>query len=684
MTKNLQSDSLGDRKSPALRPQEVTLRARVDQAEFLIAQASSAVKKPSASAGLVAASRGNDQTAPTSCHQRPWLSFFFDGTGNNLDADVGKFKHSNIARLYRMHADVDPVAGTYRVYVPGVGTYFHEVGDEGGGQLGLGMGRYGKVRIDWALQQFDKLLQSHLARANSTGSQITEINVALFGFSRGAAMARAFSNILIKERCDMHSDGCRLKRGNHRLRIRFMGLFDTVASVGLPMSANNLDIIASRIGVRQVISTRLHAPIFSALRPEALALAAGAAPGADPAPGKYDGHSDWGDLMEIPHVVEHVRHFVAAHEIRNSFPVDSISVLKGGEVIKPEHFHETVFPGAHSDVGGGYREGEGGRSKGRQTVFSLVTLNAMYELALEHGVPLKPKTAWNGFQAADFETSATLLQDYNYYHSKFSGLSNLGPLINAHMGFYFAWRFRSIRKKMGGDRSEIRNVQAADVAFKSEAEILDLEITKLEHINNQARKDAAVAEQRWLSYVQSHYHSPKLNDLPKYNADRENAKRRQQTAEDNYFRAKAKRNALPDMSEFSTMVDMYDAQLIADVRSIRDVFTKRGFFGGDPDTGRRAELRPHYKVMVEAYENEFIHNRGLQDEKIIALFDNYVHDSLAGFALDATLPSDPRVVYAGGDEKYRYAMRPRSDANERRYANQSTVVRNDGPTDVQT
>jgi hypothetical protein len=78
MTKNLQSDSLGDRKSATLRPQEVTLRARVDQPEFLVAQASSAVKKSSASAGLVAAGRGNDQTAPTSCHPRPWLSFFFE------------------------------------------------------------------------------------------------------------------------------------------------------------------------------------------------------------------------------------------------------------------------------------------------------------------------------------------------------------------------------------------------------------------------------------------------------------------------------------------------------------------------------------------------------------------------------------------------------------------------------
>lgn len=671
MTKSPQNDSVGDSKSPALRPQEDALRDGVDQAEFLVAEASRTVRIPSASGGLAAATRSDGAAAPTSCQQQPWLSFFFDGTGNNLDADIGTFKHSNIARLYRVHADLDPVAGIYRVYVPGVGTYFREVGDDGGGKLGLGMGRYGQVRLEWALAQFDKLLQSHLARANSPGNKIIEINVALFGFSRGAAMARAFSNMLIKERCVARPGGCRLKQGNHRLRIRFMGLFDTVASVGLPMSANNVDIVASQIGIRQVIATRLHAPIFAKLRPDALAFSPDAAPGADPAPGTYDGHSDWGDLMAIPHVVEHVRHFVAAHEVRNSFPVDSVSVLKDGQVIKPEHFHETVFPGAHSDVGGGYREGEGGRSKDRRTVFSLVTLNSMYELALENGVPLTPKTAWSALQAADFETSATLLQHYNYYHSKFAGMSNLGPLINAHMGFYFAWRFRSIRRKMGGDRDEANDVQRAHSVFSNEAATLDQEVAQLENINNQARRDVAVAEQRWLSYVQGNYGNPTPKDLPKYDAERESAKNRQQIAEDNYLRAKARRDTLPNMSEYTNMVDMYDAQLMADVKAVRDVFTKRGIFGGDPDSARRGELRPHYKVMLEAYENEFIHNRGLQDEMIIAFFDNYVHDSLAGFATDATLPSDPRVVYLGGDEKYRYATLQRSHGSEVQYASRS-------------
>lgn len=48
-------------------------------------------------------------------------------------------------------------------------------------------------------------------------------------------------------------------------------------------------------------------------------------------------------------------------------------------------------------------------------------------------------------------------------------------------------------------------------------------------------------------------------------------------------------------------------------------------------------------------------DKGLKGEKVIGFFDNYVHDSLAGFAKDATLPSDPRVVYLGDDEKYQYA-----------------------------
>ncbi|KAF7598138.1 MAG: hypothetical protein CGU28_14270 [Candidatus Dactylopiibacterium carminicum] len=66
-------------------------------------------------------------------------------------------------------------------------------------------------------------------------------------------------------------------------------------------------------------------------------------------------------------------------------------------------------------------------------------------------------------------------------------------------------------------------------------------------------------------------------------------------------------------------------------------------------------LRPHYQNLVHAYEDEFVYSRGLRDEKLITFFDRYIHDSLAGFAIDATLPSDPRVIYVGGDDKLRFA-----------------------------
>ena len=70
---------------------------------------------------------------------------------------------------------------------------------------------------------------------------------------------------------------------------------------------------------------------------------------------------------------------------------------------------------------------------------------------------------------------------------------------------------------------------------------------------------------------------------------------------------------------------------------------------------QKAPLRPHYQALLEAHDDEFVHGRGLTDPKVIAFFDSFVHDSLAGFAKDVTLPSDPRCCYIGGDEELKYA-----------------------------
>ncbi|GAB3383251.1 T6SS phospholipase effector Tle1-like catalytic domain-containing protein [Massilia agri] len=656
MTKSQDNDKVGDSKSPVLKPQASALRSGVDQAGTLAAEPCPALRPLSAAAGLAA---GAGQTAmappPGSCRQRPWLSFFFDGTGNNLDADVGTSKHSNVAKLYRVHAEDDPVNGVYRIYIPGVGTYFRDVGDDGGGTLGLGSGRLGDARLDWALAQFDQRMSRHLARANSPGNEIIEINIALFGFSRGAALARAFANMLLDKRCVAGRNGWRVKQGNHRLRIRFMGLFDTVASVGLPMSTNNVGKVAAALGLKHIIATRLSHPDYEATRPASLAFAEGAAPGADPAPGRFDGHQDWGGRMAIPDMVEHVRHFVAAHEIRNSFPVDSVSILRDGRVVKPEQFHETVFPGAHSDVGGSYRPGEGGRSSDGRAKLGLVPLHSMYRFALENHVPLLGAGAWKEMHREDFDISPQLLEHYNHYQAKLQGISNLGPLVNAHMALYLAWRFRAIRLKQNGSRTEANEIARVDRVLRGERTVLDREIAQLEQADGKALRALNLARQRRLNYIQSNYGNAKLADLPRHDAEVRAAQGQREQTESAMLEAKARRDALPDMSNFASMVAMYDAQLIADAKAIRAVYTERGFFGGAPDAARRRELRPHYKILIEAYENEFIHNKGLKDDALIAFFDRYVHDSLAGFAKDATLPSDPRVIYLGGDEKYRYA-----------------------------
>jgi hypothetical protein len=135
----------------------------------------------------------------------------------------------------------------------------------------------------------------------------------------------------------------------------------------------------------------------------------------------------------------------------------------------------------------------------------------------------------------------------------------------------------------------------------------------------------------------------------------ERARKTYDAAHEERMKAKARKDGLPNMNRTQALLDMYDQRLLEDVAAIRPALPR-------PGSRTKVEaLRPHYKALIEAYENEFEKNNGLKDEKIISFFDNYVHDSLTGFGNDATLPSDPRVVYLGGDEKYKYASLDNQD-----------------------
>ena len=65
------------------------------------------------------------------------------------------------------------------------------------------------------------------------------------------------------------------------------------------------------------------------------------------------------DERQFPGLIKCCRHFVAAHEQRLCFPLDSIRRPDGNYPLNAE---EIIYPGMHSDVGGGYPVRDQGKS----------------------------------------------------------------------------------------------------------------------------------------------------------------------------------------------------------------------------------------------------------------------------------------------------------------------------------
>lgn len=188
--------------------------------------------------------------AKQDCTDVVHISVFFDGTGNNKDADEDKKKWSNPARLWRNAQSLKEtelaennqlVSPNHSIYVSGVGTRFNAelnifqraisvLQDHTG--LGLGIGLGGTRRLDYGEDQLNDALKQVLifnakkaklnvdkyanekkvysfAEVEKSLSQhrlIKKINISTFGFSRGAALARAFTNQFIWQ-CESGCDG---------------------------------------------------------------------------------------------------------------------------------------------------------------------------------------------------------------------------------------------------------------------------------------------------------------------------------------------------------------------------------------------------------------------------------------------------------------------------------------------
>lgn len=322
----------------------------------------------------------------TGCVKSLYLSVYFDGTGNNRDAELDKPEGdralSNIARLYESHQTIDEHRGLWREYIAGVGTPCAQVGDNGGVR-GLALGAGGGERNAHALKVLDDLVDSQ-----PSSMSILVVTVSVFGFSRGAVSARAFARDLA-ERCKPSEDGRWIYRDRVPLRISFMGVFDTVCSVWPAFTSAAINF--------------------------------------------RSGHNGWAKGMRIPAMVEQSVHMTAAHELRGQFSLDSTR----DHDAYPDNTVEIWFPGVHSDIGGGYDP----RHQGRRNSIARFSLNEMYEMARVGGVLLKPVDELAPFLKSEFDKNDVELQAVfnGYLEAMPIKRGRFEDLQAAHMALLHRW-----------------------------------------------------------------------------------------------------------------------------------------------------------------------------------------------------------------------------------------------------
>lgn len=395
------------------------------------------------------------------CTGQLHIGLFFDGTGNNLVEDYDGIKaedqvkamrsgtipkpspdfnpelerkHTNVVRLFHTHPE-NKREGFYRFYIPGVGTPFPVIGDEGD-PGGSKFGKNGEARIIWGITRILNTVHHYVMKGFmlsdadskdfSNGGhdvrklraaqeklqailrgkkpELTLINLSVFGFSRGAAEARTFVHWLY--------DACEAKKGDDGkiigwkfagipIRLAFLGIFDTVASVGLT------DALAD---------------------------------------GKLNGHQSWGSekWMRLHPAIEQCVHFVAGHEVRACFPLDSARV----DDDYPGNVKEVMYPGAHSDVGGGYAPGalgvcEASNSPTANNFLSTIPGADMYWEAYKAGVALQRWEELPEETRADLTPTPEVIKAFNDYVSA-CGVRDgqVEDMHVQHMSLFFSYRFK--------------------------------------------------------------------------------------------------------------------------------------------------------------------------------------------------------------------------------------------------
>jgi hypothetical protein len=296
------------------------------------------------------------------------IGVFFDGTGNNrINSQIGADcralaetyhnahikecggRHSDpnssysceltnialLADLYRQQPAAKNIGGGlmayHAIYVSGIGTTSGGRDSILSGQS-FGRGQTGVVaKVGRGVKKIARVLRAFAV--HNPGCVIAALELDLFGFSRGAAAARHLANEVLKQQAGL-VDGILDRRAlplspaftwaNGSVRLKVIGLFDTVAAVG---GISDMGRVSDSVNKRV-------------------------------------------NLFLPPGCAEHVIQLVAGDEQRRNFSLNSIT---------PGWMTEITVPGAHSDVGGGYPP------QARENVFltrprrSLVRLSTLSE-----------------------------------------------------------------------------------------------------------------------------------------------------------------------------------------------------------------------------------------------------------------------------------------------------------------
>lgn len=189
-------------------------------------------------------------------------------------------------------------------------------------------------RLKAAKRQFEQAYEA----SNAGTEKVVRIEITVFGADRGGVIAKQFVNDLVKKYKRRHDQDLAIigKDGapDAEIRIRFLGLFDSVASI---MDENKyLEFLPFTDLLKQTHKDR---------------------------------------TLTIPAAVEKAVHFAAAHELRRNQRLDSLEKTRGLQYL---------YPGSSGDVTGVAPLG----SLGTRASLSRVPLREMMNLALSHGAAI--------------------------------------------------------------------------------------------------------------------------------------------------------------------------------------------------------------------------------------------------------------------------------------------------------